>query len=250
MAVSDAHVFPGFLTPVLTQISFQSHRLLFSHDSAELRRKNTPEWNFNRVSDSQPPGHESDTLTTEPRWRGNAEWIEGNLRLVKGMPMFIQRAYAVIFVFIFQETLPTNAANAIRTLAALIYIFEKQSIPRLRRLFKRNLLFPSVFKTFLHKPDCWICDCVGKFNHNLCTLQISRCDFVHSVVLAQISSRFWHILLVFYPLIFKICGLNIHLLHINVVIWENKWKHYSLQTLGLISRLQEMLLLRGSLKKL
>ena len=25
MAVSDAHVFPGFLTPVLTQLSFQSH---------------------------------------------------------------------------------------------------------------------------------------------------------------------------------------------------------------------------------
>ena len=33
MAVGDAHVFPGFLTPVLTQISFQSYRLLFSHAS-------------------------------------------------------------------------------------------------------------------------------------------------------------------------------------------------------------------------
>ena len=28
MAVGDAYVFPGFLTPVLTQLSFQSHRLL------------------------------------------------------------------------------------------------------------------------------------------------------------------------------------------------------------------------------
>ena len=37
MAVGDAHVFPGFLTPVLTQLSFQSHRLLFSHASAEVR---------------------------------------------------------------------------------------------------------------------------------------------------------------------------------------------------------------------
>ena len=37
MAVGDAHVFPDFLTPVLTQISFQSHRLLFSHASAEVR---------------------------------------------------------------------------------------------------------------------------------------------------------------------------------------------------------------------
>ena len=35
----DAPVFPGFLTPVLIQLSFQSHRLLFSHASAEVRGK-------------------------------------------------------------------------------------------------------------------------------------------------------------------------------------------------------------------
>ena len=46
MAVGDAHVLPGFLTPVLTQISFQSHRLLFSHASAEVKGENTPERNF------------------------------------------------------------------------------------------------------------------------------------------------------------------------------------------------------------
>ena len=46
MAVGDAHVFPGFLTPVLTRISFQSHQLLFSHASAEVRGGNTPERNF------------------------------------------------------------------------------------------------------------------------------------------------------------------------------------------------------------
>ena len=45
MAVGDTHVFPGFFTPVLTQISFQNHRLLFSHDSAEMRGENTPEIN-------------------------------------------------------------------------------------------------------------------------------------------------------------------------------------------------------------
>ena len=43
MVVGDAHVFPGFLTQVLTQISFLSHRLLFSHDSAEVRGENTPD---------------------------------------------------------------------------------------------------------------------------------------------------------------------------------------------------------------
>ena len=43
MAVSDANVFPDFLTPVRTQLSFQSHQLLFSHASAELRGENTLE---------------------------------------------------------------------------------------------------------------------------------------------------------------------------------------------------------------
>ena len=46
MAVGDAHVFPGFLTPVLTQLSFQSHRLLFSHVSEEVRGEITPERKF------------------------------------------------------------------------------------------------------------------------------------------------------------------------------------------------------------
>ena len=43
MVVGDAYVFPGFLIPVLTQLSFQSHRLPFSHTSAEVRGENTPE---------------------------------------------------------------------------------------------------------------------------------------------------------------------------------------------------------------
>ena len=59
MAVRDARVFPGSLTPVLTQLFFQSHRLLFSHVSAEVRGENTPERKFalNWGSNSQPPGH-------------------------------------------------------------------------------------------------------------------------------------------------------------------------------------------------
>ena len=46
MAVSDAHVFLGFLTPVLTQLSFLSQRLLFSHASAEVRGENLLERKF------------------------------------------------------------------------------------------------------------------------------------------------------------------------------------------------------------
>ena len=57
MAVGDTHVFPGFLTPVLTRISFQSHRISvrveknvgkgenagYKHAAAEVRGENTPE---------------------------------------------------------------------------------------------------------------------------------------------------------------------------------------------------------------
>ena len=46
MAVVDAHVFLGFLTPVITQLSFQSHRLLFSHASAEVKGENSTERKF------------------------------------------------------------------------------------------------------------------------------------------------------------------------------------------------------------
>ena len=46
--VTDAHVFPDFLTPVLTQ---QSHQLLFSHASAEMKGENTPERKFASTRD-------------------------------------------------------------------------------------------------------------------------------------------------------------------------------------------------------
>ena len=70
MVVGDAHVFPGFFTPVLTHISLLSHRLLFSHVSAEVRGKNMPERNVasTGVSNSQPPDHESDS--TKPPGQG------------------------------------------------------------------------------------------------------------------------------------------------------------------------------------
>ena len=64
----DAHAFPSFLTPILTQLFFKSHRLVFSHASAEVRGENTPgreRVHLNQVSSSKPPGNVSDTLTTE-----------------------------------------------------------------------------------------------------------------------------------------------------------------------------------------
>ena len=78
MAVSEAHVFPGFLTPSLTQLSFQSQQLLLSHGSAEVKGENKPERKFStgdkakksQLSNSQQPGHKYDTLTNEPTWQG------------------------------------------------------------------------------------------------------------------------------------------------------------------------------------
>ena len=49
---SVTHIcFLAFFTPVLAQISFQSHRLLFSHASAEVRGEHTPERNFASTGD-------------------------------------------------------------------------------------------------------------------------------------------------------------------------------------------------------
>ena len=76
MAVGDVFMFHGFLTPVLTQFSYQSHRLLFSHASAKARGEKYAgkKSRLNRGSNSQPPGHESDTFTTEPPGRGLCHW--------------------------------------------------------------------------------------------------------------------------------------------------------------------------------
>ena len=71
MAVVDAYVFAGFLTPILTQFSFQSYRLHFSRSSAEVRSEKN-----RRKSNSQPPGNTSDTLTTEPSSRGPKQGMD------------------------------------------------------------------------------------------------------------------------------------------------------------------------------
>ena len=69
--VGDTYVFSGFFTPVLTQLSLQSHGLLFSHASAEMRGKNTPERKLaSTVYRTRNHQVTSPTLTTElPRQR-------------------------------------------------------------------------------------------------------------------------------------------------------------------------------------
>ena len=72
MAVGDAYVFPGFLTPVLTQLFFPKPPTTFLTCFCRRERQKYAgkKSRLNRGSNSQPPGHESDTFNTEPPGRG------------------------------------------------------------------------------------------------------------------------------------------------------------------------------------
>ena len=88
MAVGDAYVFPGFLKPVLTQLFFPKPPTTFltCFCRGERRKYAGKKSHLNRVSNSQPPGHESDTLTTEPPGRGlniQGLWVNSKLILSK-----------------------------------------------------------------------------------------------------------------------------------------------------------------------
>ena len=68
MAVGDAHVFRGFLTPVFTHFFFPKPPTTFltclctGERRIYVRKKSC----LNRGSNSQPPGHESDTPLSHP----------------------------------------------------------------------------------------------------------------------------------------------------------------------------------------
>ena len=67
MAVGDAHMFPGFLTSVLTQLYFPKPTTsLTCFWRGERQKYVGKKGRLNQGSNSQHPGHESDSLTTEP----------------------------------------------------------------------------------------------------------------------------------------------------------------------------------------
>ena len=72
MAVGDAHVFSGFLIPVLTQLFFPKPPTTFlpCFCRGERRKYTSKKVRLNRGSNSQPPGLEYHTRTTEPAGRG------------------------------------------------------------------------------------------------------------------------------------------------------------------------------------
>ena len=70
MAVSDKHVFPGFLTSTNTTFFPKPPTIFLAcFDRGETQKYSGKNVCLNRVAKSQPPGHESDTFTTEL-----AEW--------------------------------------------------------------------------------------------------------------------------------------------------------------------------------
>ena len=85
MAVRDAHVFPGFLTPVLTQLSFQSHQLLLSHTFSillvEVRGENLLERKFTSIG-SLTHNHQVMSLTPSPLCHPGGAYDKGLTELL------------------------------------------------------------------------------------------------------------------------------------------------------------------------
>ena len=71
-SVTHNYVFPGFLTPFLTQLFFPKPRTTFltCFCRGERRKYVGEKCHLSWGSNSQPPGHVSDMLTTEPPGRG------------------------------------------------------------------------------------------------------------------------------------------------------------------------------------
>ena len=77
MAVGDAHQFPAFLTPGIKQLFFKNLlttflTYFFRGERQKYGRKKFP----NHGSNSQPPGHEPDTLTTESAGQGLDDFVK------------------------------------------------------------------------------------------------------------------------------------------------------------------------------
>ena len=115
MAVGHAYVFPGFLAPVLTQLFFPKPPTTFltCFCRGERRKYAGKKSRLNRGSNSQPPGHEFDTLTTEPPGSGMLAYRDGKLRNLD-----LDKAY-IINGFIFQ--LREYPCNITHDISFLIY---------------------------------------------------------------------------------------------------------------------------------
>ena len=99
MAVGDTYVFPGFLTPVLAQLFFPKPPTTFLtyFCRGERRKYARKKSRFNQRSNSQLPGHEYDTLTTEPPGRGPVRTELSQYFLQIHEALFSQNKSLIIF---------------------------------------------------------------------------------------------------------------------------------------------------------
>ena len=91
MVVSDAYVFPGFLTPVLTQLFFPKPLTTFltCFCRGERPKYAGKKSRLNRGSNSQPPNHESDMLTTETPGRGEIKVDQGQTVQITSLMVYL-----------------------------------------------------------------------------------------------------------------------------------------------------------------
>ena len=115
MAVSDAHVFPGLPTPALTQLFFPKPPTTFltCFCRGERQKYARKKVRLNQVSNSQPPGHESDMLTTEPP--GSGTGVE-NRRLFENRRVGdLMQAWSIFFqglmIIIMTRYIHTSSLN-------------------------------------------------------------------------------------------------------------------------------------------
>ena len=132
MAVGDAYVFPGFLTPVLTQLFFPKPPTTFLTCSCrgERQKYTGKKSRLNQGLNSQPPGHESDMLTTEPPGRGRR--IPKFVFLVPMLQLVNPRAGPVLTQGAsYEQTLSDKRSTRrcyIQNIKALVFQFQSRRI--------------------------------------------------------------------------------------------------------------------------
>ena len=87
-------MFPAFLTLILTQLSFQSLRLLFSHASAEVRGKNTLKRKF-ALTRYQTPNHQVISLTHSPLSQPGWTHLEDFLPFSSNMKLLSAKSFCM-----------------------------------------------------------------------------------------------------------------------------------------------------------
>ena len=143
---SVTHVFPGSLKWVLTQLFFPKPPTTFlaCFCRGERRKYAKKKSHLNRGSNSQPPGHESDTLTTEPPWLGPTMMKKEFENIVqKGQNagnqhfLLFQKCFLPYFKLIFQILTHSHTMTPFDT-------------PRKQAFWKQAISpFPTVFSTRL-----------------------------------------------------------------------------------------------------